>query len=56
MTCKNQQLSSGWDHVRLLGASLIVAGGNCFSFGSAHFLGYGFALLCTITWSGYSVL
>jgi drug/metabolite transporter (DMT)-like permease len=40
----------------LLGASLIVTGGSSFSLASAHFLGYGFALLCAITWSGYSVL
>lgn len=40
----------------LLGASIIVTGGSSFSLGTAHFLGYGFALLCAITWSGYSVL
>jgi len=40
----------------LLGASIIVTGGSSFSLDPAHFLGYGFALLCAITWSGYSVL
>jgi len=40
----------------LVGASFLVTGGTSFSLGSAYFVGYGFALLSAITWSGYSVL
>jgi len=40
----------------LLGASLIVTGGSSFAFDPAYLIGYGSALLCAVTWSGYSVL
>lgn len=40
----------------LLGVSLIVSGGASFPFAASHLLGYGFALLCALTWSSYSVL
>jgi drug/metabolite transporter (DMT)-like permease len=40
----------------LLGASLIVTGGSSFALDSAHYIGYGFALLSAFTWSAYSVL
>lgn len=37
------------------GAALIIAGGGK-GFSAAHLPGYGLALLCALTWSGYSVL
>lgn len=37
------------------GAALIIAGGGK-GFSSEHLPGYGLALLCALTWSGYSVL
>jgi drug/metabolite transporter (DMT)-like permease len=37
------------------GAALIIAGGGK-GFSTAHLPGYGLALLCALTWSGYSVL
>lgn len=40
----------------LLGASLIVTGGSSFALDPAYLIGYGSALLCAVTWSGYSVL
>lgn len=40
----------------LLGAFLLISGKTSFSFGASHALGYGFAVLCALTWSGYSVL
>lgn len=38
------------------GAALIATGGRSFSFSPGDVVGYGFACLCAITWSGYSVL
>ncbi len=38
-----------------VGAALIITGGGQ-GFSTAHFAGYGLALLCALTWSGYSVL
>lgn len=40
--------------VALAGAALIVAKGAEFS--SDHFVGYGLAFACALTWSGYSVI
>lgn len=40
----------------LVGAGLIVTGGASVRFDSCDLPGYGFALLCALTWSGYSVL
>lgn len=40
----------------LLGAGLIVTGGGAVEFQSQYAFGYGMALLCALTWSGYSVL
>jgi drug/metabolite transporter (DMT)-like permease len=37
------------------GAALIITGGGL-RFSPDHMLGYGLALLCAVTWSGYSVL
>lgn len=37
------------------GAALIISGGGV-GFESGHTAGYGLALLCALTWSGYSVL
>jgi len=37
------------------GAALIITGGGS-GFSAAHLPGYGLALLCALTWSGYSVL
>lgn len=37
------------------GATLIITGGGQ-GFSAAHLPGYGLALLCALTWSGYSVL
>ncbi|MGV6850361.1 MAG: aromatic amino acid exporter YddG [Marinibacterium sp.] len=37
------------------GAGLLVTGGEA-GFDAAHLAGYGLALLCALTWSGYSVL
>lgn len=39
-----------------LGAALIATGGRSVSFSPGNVIGYGFAFLCAITWSGYSVL
>ncbi|MCA0929900.1 aromatic amino acid exporter YddG [Ruegeria profundi] len=38
------------------GAAVIIAGGSSTGFQAAHLPGYGLALLCALTWSGYSVL
>ncbi|WP_171100902.1 DMT family transporter [Ruegeria sp. HKCCD7255] len=38
------------------GAALIILGGGGAGFQSDHLPGYGLALLCALTWSGYSVL
>ncbi|CUK00646.1 Aromatic amino acid exporter YddG [Ruegeria denitrificans] len=38
------------------GAAVIIAGGGSTGFQTAHLPGYGLALLCALTWSGYSVL
>ena len=38
------------------GAAVIIAGGGSAGFQAAHMPGYGLALLCALTWSGYSVL
>lgn len=50
-----------WYHVGgtvagFLGAALIATGGRSFSFSQGDAVGYGFACLCAITWSGYSIL
>lgn len=37
------------------GAALIIMGGSA-GFSTEHIIGYGLALLCALTWSGYSVL
>jgi len=37
------------------GAALIITGGGG-GFSAQYFIGYGLALLCALTWSGYSVL
>jgi drug/metabolite transporter (DMT)-like permease len=39
-----------------LGAGLIATGGSSFTLSSTSILGYGFAFLCALTWSGYSLL
>ncbi|KUJ78285.1 DMT family transporter [Ruegeria profundi] len=38
------------------GAAVIIAGGSSTGFQAAYLPGYGLALLCALTWSGYSVL
>ncbi|MFY2823693.1 DMT family transporter [Ruegeria sp. MALMAid1280] len=38
------------------GAAVIIAGGGRMGFQADHLPGYGLALLCALTWSGYSVL
>lgn len=38
------------------GAVVIIAGGGSMGFQADHLPGYGLALLCALTWSGYSVL
>ncbi|WP_170402784.1 aromatic amino acid exporter YddG [Ruegeria arenilitoris] len=38
------------------GAAVIIAGGGSMGFQADHLPGYGLALLCALTWSGYSVL
>lgn len=38
------------------GAALIITGGGGTGFQAAHLPGYALALLCALTWSGYSVL
>ncbi|MDA7964586.1 EamA family transporter, partial [Ruegeria sp.] len=38
------------------GAALIITGGGGSGFQAAHLPGYALALLCALTWSGYSVL
>ncbi len=38
------------------GAAVIIAGGGSMGFEVGHLPGYGLALLCALTWSGYSVL
>ncbi|SLN50952.1 aromatic amino acid exporter YddG [Ruegeria meonggei] len=38
------------------GAAVIIAGGGSTGFQADHLPGYGLALLCALTWSGYSVL
>lgn len=38
------------------GAAVIITGGGGAGFQVAHLPGYGLALLCALTWSGYSVL
>ena len=38
------------------GAALIILGGDGAGFDPAHLPGYGLALACALTWSGYSVL
>ena len=38
------------------GAALIILGGGAGGFDMAHLPGYGLALACALTWSGYSVL
>ncbi|WP_226689311.1 DMT family transporter [Ruegeria arenilitoris] len=38
------------------GAAIIIAGGGSAGVQTAHLPGYGLALLCALTWSGYSVL
>ncbi|WP_171124395.1 MULTISPECIES: DMT family transporter [unclassified Ruegeria] len=38
------------------GAAVIIAGGGSAGFQSDHLPGYALALLCALTWSGYSVL
>ncbi len=38
------------------GAAVIIAGGGSAGFQSDHLPGYGLAMLCALTWSGYSVL
>lgn len=38
------------------GAGLIITGGGGAGFQAQYALGYGLALLCALTWSGYSVL
>lgn len=38
------------------GAALIITGGGSAGFQAAHLPGYALALLCALTWSGYSVL
>lgn len=50
-----------WYHVAgtlagLLGTALIATGGRAISLSPEHLIGYGFAVLCAFTWSGYSVL
>ncbi|HEY8595801.1 MAG TPA: DMT family transporter [Devosiaceae bacterium] len=40
----------------LLGAGLIVTAGQGVSFRAEYGIGYGAALVCALTWSGYSVL
>ncbi len=39
-----------------VGAAVIIAGGGSAGFQAQHLPGYGLALLCALTWSGYSVL
>ncbi|WP_299947062.1 DMT family transporter [uncultured Ruegeria sp.] len=38
------------------GAAVIITGGGSAGFQAQHLPGYGLALLCALTWSGYSVL
>ncbi len=38
------------------GAAVIIGGGSSAGFQAQHVPGYGLALLCALTWSGYSVL
>lgn len=38
------------------GAAVIIAGGGGAGFQASHLPGYGLALLCALTWSGYSVM
>ncbi|WP_170784948.1 EamA family transporter [Ruegeria lacuscaerulensis] len=38
------------------GAAVIIAGGGSSGFQAEHLPGYGLALMCALTWSGYSVL
>ncbi|WP_170333287.1 aromatic amino acid exporter YddG [Ruegeria arenilitoris] len=38
------------------GAAVIITGGGSMGFQTDHLPGYGLALLCALTWSGYSVL
>ncbi|MEX0278895.1 MAG: EamA family transporter [Ruegeria sp.] len=38
------------------GAAVIIGGGGSAGFQAQHLPGYGLALLCALTWSGYSVL
>jgi drug/metabolite transporter (DMT)-like permease len=50
-----------WHHIAgtllaLAGAALIVTGGQGFSFKAEYALGYGAALIGSLTWSSYSVL
>ncbi|MBK9054314.1 MAG: EamA family transporter [Chloroflexi bacterium] len=50
-----------WFHVAgaitaFAGAALLVTGGQTLAFASTYAVGYGLALLCAFTWSGYSVL
>ncbi|MCV2888079.1 aromatic amino acid exporter YddG [Ruegeria aquimaris] len=42
--------------VAFAGAALIITGGGGPGFSTAYLPGYGLALLCALTWSGYSVL
>lgn len=51
----------GWHHLAgallgFAGAGLLVTGGEGFGFRSEFALGYGAAIVCALTWSGYSVL
>lgn len=51
----------GWHHIvgallGLAGAALIVTGGKGFTLQAEFSFGYAMALVCALTWSGYSVL
>ncbi|MGI9373101.1 MAG: aromatic amino acid exporter YddG [Hyphomicrobiales bacterium] len=51
----------GWHHILgailgLAGAALIVTGGKGFTLQAEFSFGYATALICALTWSGYSVL
>ncbi|HCY85095.1 MAG TPA: EamA/RhaT family transporter [Desulfobacteraceae bacterium] len=41
--------------IGLLGAGMVIASGKSISFSSGHMVGYGFALLCGLIWSSFSV-
>ncbi|MCG8616967.1 MAG: DMT family transporter [Desulfobacterales bacterium] len=41
--------------IGLFGAGMVIASGKSLSFSSGHMAGYGFALLCGLIWSSFSV-